>query len=384
MAPEMAILVKMLRKDAESRDCRPDSRRGNNCAVSGNRRRRYGVALLVVLCAVIMAVLGGCREQPEYHNDPLGNFDALADIIDTRYCFLDEKGLDWPAIRSKYRAQINASTKPGELFKVCGEMLDELQDGHVNLISQFNVSYYRKWWTDYPQDFNLRCLQEHYLKFEWNTVSGMMYKRIGKAGYIYYPSFSSGISENSLDYVLYALSDCEALIIDIRDNGGGLLSNVEVLVSRFIDKEITAGYISHKTGPGHNDFSEPYAFSYKPAKDRIMWHKPIFVLINRSSFSAANNFAGIMRTLPNVTLIGGRTGGGGGMPFTSELPNGWAVRFSAAPIADPEGRNIESGVDPSPNMEVHCTESEFAVGKDKILNVALEQVRNLPTKPLIH
>ena len=100
-------------------------------------------------------------------------------------------------------------------------MLDELQDGHVNLVSKFNTSYYRKWWTDYPQDFDLRTLQEHYLKFEWLSTSGITYKQLpGEIAYMRYPSFSYPIGETSLDYVLAILHKSRGLIIDIRDNGG--------------------------------------------------------------------------------------------------------------------------------------------------------------------
>ena len=79
-------------------------------------------------------------------------------------------------------------------------------------------------------------------------------------GYMYYGSFAAGIGEGNLDYVLYELASSDGLIIDVRDNGGGLLTNVETLVARFIDKRTYAGAILHKTGPGHYDFSEPYDY----------------------------------------------------------------------------------------------------------------------------
>ena len=44
--------------------------------------------------------------------------------------------------------------------------------------------------------------------------------------------------------------------------------------------------------------------------------------------------------------MGDRTGGGSGLPMSSELPNGWAVRFSACPILDENKQQTESGVDP--------------------------------------
>ncbi|MDE5627196.1 MAG: peptidase S41, partial [Candidatus Amulumruptor sp.] len=104
----------------------------------------------------------------------------------------------------------------------------------------------------------------------------------------------------------------------------------------------------------------------------ILWSKPVILLTNRSTFSAANYFSAFMRTLPNVTQVGATTGGGGGMPFSSSLPNGWTVRFSACPILDPNGQLIEDGVSPAPDNEVNFDLSESARGCDPILDRALD------------
>lgn len=317
----------------------------------------------------------GCSDVPEYNNTLYGNFDALAEIIDTKYCFFEEKDIDWKEVTERYRKEITPEMTQVELFDLCSRMLDELRDGHVNLSSRFDVSYYRKWWTDYPQDFNLRTLQEYYLGFDYRTVSGMSYKEIRPGiGYVYIPSFSTSIGEVALDYVLASFSKCEVLIIDIRNNGGGMLTNIDRIVGRFIDKEISGGTIRHKTGPGHGDFSEPYPITYQPsAEGRVKWTGPVFVLTNRSCYSAANDFAAVMKTLPQVKIIGGRTGGGGGLPFTSELPCGWSVRFSASPINDADGNSTETGIDPSEGYECHTTAEELASGKDAILDFAIEK-----------
>lgn len=325
-------------------------------------------------------LLVGCLDETEYPDSPDGNFDALCEIIDTRYCFFKDKDVDWKEVTQRYRQQITPEIGQLELFNICAEMLDELKDGHVNLTSRFNTSYYRNWWSDYPQDFDLRTLQQYYLDFDYGTTSGIIYKPLadGKVGYLYYPSFANPVSETSLDYILAILYETDALIIDIRNNGGGLLTNIDTFVSRFIDHEIPGGAISHKTGPGHNDFSDPYHFTYKPAKSgRVQYlGKPIVVLTNRSCYSAANAFVAVMKSLPNVTIIGARTGGGGGLPFSSELPNGWSIRFSASPLYGPDGEVTEFGIDPSPGFECHAQADELAVGQDAILDRALNFLIN--------
>ena len=111
---------------------------------------------------------------------------------------------------------------------------------------------------------------------------------------------------------------------------------------------------------------------YEPAgENHVVWDKPIAVLTNRSCYSAANDFVAVMKELDNVKIIGARTGGGGGMPFTYALPIGWTLRFSTCPMADVTGRSIESGIDPSPGCEVHAPDEELAQGKDAILDFAI-------------
>lgn len=346
-----------------------------------------GMKLSFIPAVGIALLLGtslcGCDDAVEFHNDPLGNFDALWSVIDRQYCYFDEKDLDWNAIREKYRPMIDSEMTQSGLFDSLSDMLDELKDGHVNLTAPFSTSYYRAWWSDYPSDFRWRTIQQDYLDFNYYSVSGISYAvfatETGRIGYMYYPSFSTVVGEGSLDYIMSALQDCNGLIIDIRDNGGGLLTNIDVLVGRLIDSEVSGGSIRHKTGPGHDDFSDPYPISYKPAdKERVKWNgAPVVLLTNRGCYSAANDFAAVMKSLPNVTLIGARTGGGGGLPFSSELPNGWGIRFSASPITDTEGNPTEFGIDP--DIEVHAPDQELIEGKDAILNAAVKYlVSNFP------
>jgi len=335
--------------------------------------------LTAMLTAIAVATLSSCHDAPDYTDNATGNFDALWNILDSHYCFFEEKDIDWEAVGRKYRAEINPETNYIELFDICSRMLDELKDGHVNLSSSFNTSYYRRWWSDYPQDFNFRTLQQYYLGFDYQTTSGIIYKKLSdKVGYMYYPSFSSGISQTSLDYVLAWLYDCNVLIIDIRDNGGGLLTNIDVLVGRLITREISGGFIRHKTGPGPNDFSEPFEIRYKPAEEsRVKWLKPVIVLTNRSCFSSANDFVATVKGLDSIWIVGAKTGGGGGLPFSSELPNGWGVRFSACPITDRNGRSTEYGIAPDEGCEVHATAEELAQGHDAILDFAIRKAESI-------
>lgn len=327
--------------------------------------------ILTAIAAFWLISLTACHDVEKWDNDIEGNFDALWTVLDRHYCFFEEKGIDWDSVYKEYRARITPETNSLQLYSICADMLNELRDGHVNLSAPFATSYYKKWWSDYPQNYDKRLVDQYYLHFGGLTKNGLTYAMLpDSTGYMRYPSFSYGMSDGTLDWALAMLHQCHGLIIDIRDNGGGDTSTVETFVARFINERILAGYISHKSGPGHNDFSKPYPFYYEPAPaPRIHWDKPVVVLTNRSTFSAANNFVSIMQYLPNVTIVGDNTGGGSGMPFSSEIPCGWSVRFSGSPVYDAHMQVTENGV--APDIHVDLNPDSAMVGIDTMLNTAL-------------
>ena len=75
-----------------------------------------------------------------------------------------------------------------------------------------------------------------------------------------------------------------------------------------------------------------------------------------------------MKQLPLITVIGDKTGGGSGLPFTSEMPNGWSIRFSASPMFDPEMNQLEFGIDP--DIKVDISTEDYARGIDTIIEEA--------------
>ena len=326
----------------------------------------------------LMALIGlmGCVNEEEFDNSPQGNLDALWKIIDERYCFLDYKqqeyGLDWQQVHQKYRQQVTGNINNEQLFEVLGNMLSELRDGHVNLSAAHDFARYWQWFENHPANFS-DSLERRYLGTDYRIASGLRYKVLDdNIGYIRYESFSDGIGSGNLTEVLNYLLLCRGLIIDIRNNGGGDLTNAEKFAARFTNEKTLVGYIQHKTGPGHHDFSEKEPRYIEPAA-ALRWQKPVCVLTNRHVFSAANEFTLYMKAMPNVKIVGDRTGGGAGMPFSSSLPNGWVVRFSAVPMYDALHQSTEFGIEPDYPVELQF--EDVLRGEDTIIEYARKLLR---------
>ena len=322
-------------------------------------------SIFLTLCLSLLFT--ACIREEEIDNTPQGNFEALWKIIDEQYCYLDYKQIDWDAIRDKYQPLITPDMSNDGLFEVLGNMLTELKDGHVNLYSASNTARYWDWYLDYPRNYN-ESIVEQYLGRDYRISGGLKYTILeDNVGYISYTSFSNGVGEGNLDEALSYLMACNGLIIDVRNNGGGNLTYSTRMAARFTNETILTGYIQHKTGPGHSDFSDPEPIYLEPSIN-LRWQKPVVVLTNRHSYSATNDFVNAMRYLPLVTTVGDQTGGGAGLPFTSELPNGWTVRFSASPHLDADKQHIEFGIEP--DVWVDMTEEDEAQDIDTIIEAA--------------
>lgn len=320
--------------------------------------------LLLGLCSVL---LGSCFHEEQFENTKKGNFEALWKIMDEHYCFFEYKNVDWDSVYHVYESRISENMPNESFFDLMGEMLAEVKDGHVNLSASHNVARYWKWFEDYPYNFD-ENIQRNYLKTDYQIASGLKYKVLpDNIGYIYYESFMSPIGDGNLDQVIAKMSVCKGIIIDVRNNGGGSLSNVEVLASRFFNEKTLVGYIMHKKGKEHGHFSSPYPRYIEPS-NRLRYQKKVAVLTNRSAYSATNDFVNAMNYAPNVTIIGDRTGGGSGLPFSSELPNGWSVRFSASPMLNAEKEHIEFGIEP--DIEEEMALDDMLGGFDTIIETA--------------
>lgn len=325
--------------------------------------------LYFLLCLTVPLV--SCIDEEDYPDTPRGNFEALWKIMDEHYCFFDYKkqtlGVDWDEVYTRYSRQFDDKMNEYQQFEVLGNMLSELRDGHVNLYSSFDMARNWSWHEDYPKNFS-DTLQRHYLGTDYLIATGLRYKILDdNVGYIYCGSFSNDFGSGNLDDIINYMLTCNALIIDVRNNGGGMITSAEKLAARFTDKEILVGYLQHKNGKGHNDFSKMEEQRLKPSSG-LRWHKKVCVLTNRSVFSAANEFVKYMKCCPNVTVVGDRTGGGAGMPFSSELPSGWSVRFSACPMYDVNKQITEFGIDP--DYKVDLLQEDLLKNEDTIIEYA--------------
>ncbi len=319
--------------------------------------------------------------DPDPQNTPQECFESLWKRVDEKYSFLEYKNINWDSVKAVYQPQIHDDMNQIQLFRVLDSMLYTLRDGHVNLMAPFNISRNWEWYLGYPQNFNASVLERNYLGNNY-YITGPFTNQIfvhnsKRIGYFRYSSFSSNFSDFDLDFMMTRFSGTEGLIIDLRDNGGGITNNVFKLLNRFSKTKTLVGTCYEKNGPGHSDFGMAYHMYGEPAvndkgQPQIQFlDKPIVILTNRSCYSATNMFVGFMSVYPNVKIIGDQTGGGGGLPTSYQLPNGWVYRISSTYTTLPDGFNIENGIPVDIRQDMDPTRE--ANGIDDIMVKAFEQ-----------
>ena len=298
------------------------------------------------------------------------NFEYLWNECNEKYTFFELKEIDWQQVFDEYSPLVDNVTNDEELFRTLGDMLNELQDGHVNLVSDFNVSFF-PFDLDRPDNFDFRIIEENYLPRD-HFISGPFrhdFIANGQVGYIRFGSFSGQVAEDNIGFVLERYQDTRGLIIDLRENGGGRVSDLFSILRRFVPNEQVVFRSRIKTGIGVDDFSDLEDAVVSPTNG-VSYTGRVMVLVDRGTFSAGSFFALAAKSIPNMTLIGDITGGGLGAPNGGQLPNGWTYRFSITQTLDLNGNNYENGV--PVDIEAFLDLSDRTT--DEVIERALEEL----------
>ncbi|PID94991.1 MAG: peptidase S41 [Bacteroidales bacterium] len=163
----------------------------------------------------------------------------------------------------------------------------------------------------------------------------------------YYEILQDSIGYISLqDFTGQSYTDCKAivssfkasgikqLIIDLRNNGGGLVSEAVNIASMFVPKGTEIVYTKGKNSNNIRHYKTPFA--------PIMLNIPLAIIINNNSASASEIIAGAFQDLDRAIIIGQRSFGKGVVQNIRELPYGGFAKITTAKYYLPSGRCIQS------------------------------------------
>lgn len=349
----------------------------------------YNVLLRPV---IILVCLGPFTSHAQ--KKPVKTFEYLWKLFDEKYASFEEKGIDWQASYDTYRGQVSEETTDEELFVVLTQMLRPLHDGHVNLKAKkldtaFNAERPSRIMRVYDSletkkgsfgamyEATLMKIGFDSLKEIGPTFRDMKlfrYTDNGRIGYLrFFRSFSKlakmvGFSlEAQLDEVFNSFEGLDGLIVDVRFNIGGDDRFSQRVVGRFIEEEMLGFKKQTRKDMVFGELSDRYV---KPRGGQPFL-KPVVLLTNDQTVSAADVLALMMDQLPNVTIMGEPSNGSYSDLYGRKLPNGWRVTLSNQRYYSVDMVNYE-GVGTPVDIEVLNTRKDFVEKNDSVLLEAME------------
>lgn len=332
------------------------------------------VALLLVGC-------GSTLVGPDPEEGPEELFEVFWESYDRHYAHFLLKDIDWDQVYEQQRPRVGPETTDDELFEIFADMITLLEDGHVYVVGDERRAVSNRHLRAGRSTFDAGVVEKNYLLGTDQEVADgrIVYGQLDEGiGYIRIGTLSGGdgfgrrargwIEE--FDTVMSQLSDASAIVLDLRNNGGGRASNSKYIASYFAEERRKFLVTRSRSGPGHEEFSPPRNWYVTPASQDV-FTGPVVLLTNRRTFSAAEWLTLALRQFDHVVHMGTHTGGGLAMFLPRQLSNGWMYTISVQDTRCPQGRSYER-VGIAPHRYLDVVEDQLDNGRDPMLDAAVE------------
>lgn len=212
-------------------------------------------------------------------------------------------------------------------------------------------------------------------------VPSMEYKELNGIGYLAIHNFEDNRIVKQFDSLYTRIQQTKGLVIDIRDNGGGdswignqiLAYLTDKPFQLFAHKAVTFyGLSGPPAQPSPGWMNNGIVTEYPNSK--LHYSKPVALLINAATYSAAEDFAVAFDAMKRGTIIGLPSGGSTGQPLKMDLPGGGTARYCARLETYPDGKEFV-GIGVQPTIRIEKNINDIYNGTDSVLKKALEMLK---------
>jgi len=303
----------------------------------------------------------GLRNSAYVSKPPLNVFDTTWAHIERDFYSPDFNGVDVRSLRRRFRTLVTAAHSDGEFLSIMRRMLGEFRTSHLDFFA--TPSWSKELHPTHATDSD--------------TSVGITWKQLtSSVGYLRIESFEDGPTVVArVDRAFAELGNYEALVIDLRGNGGGTLSAAMRLGDYLLPRMQPVGYFASRAGltrhgvrsidlinasalpvfSGYNseDFSREMVnkgalMLATGGRAESRYRGRVVVLIDEYCFSASEALASVVKERCAATLIGRRTAGAMLSGHTVELEGGWTLLLPVWDFRTPQGFRVEGrGVEPT-------------------------------------
>jgi carboxyl-terminal processing protease len=337
-----------------------------------NRLLKIQLAALVILAAACDGIF-----VPEPPKDPEAVFENLWTTFAQEFANFADRGVDWDALYAEHRPRVTRSTSDAELFQVLSDLLRPLNDSHVGLTApnqQVFLSNEHDRALTGRDRFDIRVVRDRYLEPGHRTGRHDAYLygklRDQPIGYFYVRQIDGEFT--NFHRLLDEYPNLTGYIIDLRQNGGGNHTHAFAGLGRLTNQTRYVFRSRTKNGTGVNDYTLWHEWHLQPVGRHV--DKPVVVLTDRRTPSAAERAVMALRTLPRVTVMGDTTNGSISTKIARELANGWYYSLTPQQVEMFVGLSYE-GRGLAPDVVIRNELEDVRSGIDLVLEAAIERLR---------
>jgi hypothetical protein len=345
-----------------------------NCPAAQNFRSTTGEAAEMYPILFRTAKAG---EPPPAAPTPEQNRAAMAALrkaIHDHYSYRDLREVDWQKRFEEFENQLENSRSAAQFARTTAQLLRSAADPHISiLVNGFTLGTRRDFGA--PANFNGRLLgtivedlREHNeCVVTGRLEGGVPYLLIATWG----PSAPSKL-EPAFEFIARH-TDANALVLDVRPNGGGDESLAQQIAGCFIDQPAVYSRNRYRDPAAPDGFGKVLDRVVRPNTERTAFKGRVAVLMGPRNMSSNESFLLMMRQSPRCKLIGARSFGSSGNPRPHALGNGVTVLLPSWQDMLPDGALLEGrGIEPDVRVE---TDPGDFTQRDPVIDAALRELK---------
>lgn len=344
-----------------------------------------------------------CRNPVAETQSPVKNFELFWHTINDLYAFFPERQINWQQAHQHYLPQINDHLTDEALFEIFSAMLSDFNDSHTTLTADINgeeanfsaapanaISEYAAELETSTEEVTSELLKKSLELMQLHAGKNLTQadekqplwwaKSDDNIGYIMLSALGGFTDDGDVagnfsqakaafQAMMADLADTDAIIIDNRFNGGGYDDIGSELVRYFLNKPQA---VLQKQARNRLATTDLARLNLTPAA--ATYNKPVFLINSALSVSAAETFSIMMKSLPQVSILGEASNGALSDMLQVTLPNGWLLTLSNERYLDMQGNSYEVTGVPADIETSVFSQQDFALSNVQAYDKALSLV----------
>lgn len=337
-------------------------------------------ALTILICLICLSITG--YAQIQQHADPKMSKKEIAILIDSLdkslhrlYVFQDKVNIMLAPVKKNFKGGVytKIQTRPELASRLLKDLQSTYKDGHLDIqyypeLSEFLEAPLPDSIKQEQHERGLNGAKENNFGFKKTEILN------GNIGYIKLDGFYPFVDEGkpTMDAAFRFVSHTKALIIDLRQNGGGSPDMVLQAQSYFLsDKTRMNDILDSK-----NDTLKRWT---NPAVANFRLKMPVYILTSRNTFSGAEDFAYGLQQINRAVTVGDTTGGGAHPSGDFSLGQGFIIRIPTHRSCNPVSKTDWEGTGVRPDIAV-ASDQAFTKAQVTIFTELLSKATNAEEK----